>query len=52
MNERQANFANGLILSFYWAFNVADVPVNDKGEHLVFKFNTQSNRFCFKGNIL
>ncbi|ULJ59538.1 hypothetical protein [Wielerella bovis] len=36
---------------FYWAFNAADVPVNGKGEYLEFKFNTQSNRFCFKGNI-
>ncbi|XXQ67245.1 hypothetical protein ACKLNO_06205 [Neisseriaceae bacterium B1] len=39
------------VAPFYWAFNAADVPVNDKGEYLEFKFNTQSNRFCFKGNI-
>lgn len=36
---------------FYWAFNPADKPVNEKGEHLEFQFNVQSKRFCVKGNI-
>lgn len=36
---------------FYWAFNPAARPVDATGRRLVFEFDTQSSRFCVKGNI-
>lgn len=36
---------------FYWAFNPAEVAVNNKGEYLEFKFNKTEPKFCVKGDI-
>ena len=36
---------------FHWGFTPAEQAVNDKGEKLVFQFDTQSPQFCVQGNI-
>ena len=36
---------------FRWGFAPAEQAVNDKGEKLVFQFDTQSPQFCVWGNI-